>query len=527
MPELIQVGGATPHPTRESVTRKRPIKVLFVFYDALRPGLASYEGTYYSGIASISAYLKRDGFETALLHLLQPIGREKFQDQIRQHDPDLVAFTSTTIVFPRVLELSRWCKQTLDVPTIIGGIHPTLVPEECIQHPSFDVVCVNEGERPMLELCTSLRDEGKIANDIPGLWVRDGEQIIRNPQRALQDLNELPFPDNSLFDYENLETGLRKMGVVMASKGCAFRCTYCCNRTLVEELGVTTKEYVRFKDVDYAIAELKHEVESYPWIERLRFDDDVLPMRKAWFARFAEAYKSEIGLPYECNIHPNLATPKIVSLMKYSGCDTVAIGLESGNHEIRNKVLGRAIPQSRLIQAFGLCKEAGIYTYSYNLVGVPHESKRAMLDTVKLNAEMQTDQSQCTFFYPFHKTPLRKMCEEEGLLTDREVHNAGADTALKYSRSDLYFIRFVRHYFRMLISVYGAFMHKMPKALGTGLMKLMDAILVNRVVAYVVLVPANLLIKIAYKSPFLFKIARRVKQALFERGWAKRTSTHV
>jgi hypothetical protein len=146
-----------------------------------------------------------------------------------------------------------------------------------------------------------------------------------------------------------------------------------------------------------------------------------------------------------------------------------------------------------------------------------------MLDTVKLNAEMETDQSQCSFFYPFHKTPLRKLCEEEGLLTDREVDNAGEDTALNYAGSELHFIRFVRHYFRVLIAVYGA-LGRLPGRLGTGLTQALDATLVSRPVGMLILPQANWLMRVAYKNPFLFKIARRVKRAIFERGWRERTS---
>jgi len=73
---------------------------------------------------------------------------------------------------------------------------------------------------------------------LKGIWVKTNGKIIRNELDAPPDIDELPFPDRSIFDKEtivghefsgNSETGtLNKIGI-MCSRGCPFNCTYCIN----------------------------------------------------------------------------------------------------------------------------------------------------------------------------------------------------------------------------------------------------------------------------------------------------------
>jgi len=63
-------------------------------------------------------------------------------------------------------------------------------------------------------------------------------------------------------------------------------------------------------------------------------------------------------------------------------------------------VLNRNLSREKIVRAFQLCAEAGIKTVAYNMVGVPFEDNRAVLDTIKLNAEAKADHSLCPVYYP-------------------------------------------------------------------------------------------------------------------------------
>ena len=66
--------------------------------------------------------------------------------KIEKSNPDVVAFSVYTGTFTWAVDIAREVKRTLDVKTVFGGIHATLVPEIVIQEQSIDFLVVGEGE---------------------------------------------------------------------------------------------------------------------------------------------------------------------------------------------------------------------------------------------------------------------------------------------------------------------------------------------------------------------------------------------
>ena len=70
-------------------------------------------------------------------------------------------------------------KEEINVPIIVGGIHPTSVPDRVMKNKNFDMLCIGEGEFAMLELANSLQ-RGEMDYSIKNIWFRRGEEIIKN-----------------------------------------------------------------------------------------------------------------------------------------------------------------------------------------------------------------------------------------------------------------------------------------------------------------------------------------------------------
>ncbi|GAH48371.1 unnamed protein product, partial [marine sediment metagenome] len=95
--------------------------------------------------------------------------------------------------FDRAVQVTQCVQKTAGIPVVWGGIHPTVRPEECLQY--ADVVCIGEGESSIVELAARI-DNGEGRRNIPGIWAKDSQGIIKNPLPPLiQDLDALPFPD--------------------------------------------------------------------------------------------------------------------------------------------------------------------------------------------------------------------------------------------------------------------------------------------------------------------------------------------
>jgi len=116
--------------------------------------------------------------------------------------PDLVGFHVQTVQYQKMWALAAELKKYYRVPIVFGGIHPHSAPEQVLlaDDPAVDIICLGEGEYPLLELCNSI-EAGKVDYAIRNLWFRlQGGEITRNEMRPLiEDLDALPTIDKELF----------------------------------------------------------------------------------------------------------------------------------------------------------------------------------------------------------------------------------------------------------------------------------------------------------------------------------------
>ncbi len=454
------------------------MKVTFVYPDLIshRP----WPGYLNIGIGSLSASLKQAGHQTSLVHITRPIHPSDFIDSIKNEDPDLIGFSFTSNMFPIVKKLASSLREAgIDIPAICGGIHPTIAPEESIQIEGMDMICRGEGENPLVELCNKMENREEIIN-ISNLWIKSGGAIIKNPLRPLlEDLDKLPFPDRGIFTYEKLYNEREGRGTFMAGRGCPYSCTYCSNHLLRKIYG-GKGNLVRFRSVDNVIAEIRQVVKRYPFIKALIFEDDILFHNRKWSEEFAEKYRREINLPFTCHARAEITDEATVNLLKKAGCAHVKFGLESGNEEIRHKVLNRHMTNEQIKKAFAICRKAGLTIEAYNMVGIPYESPRSILNTIKMNAAIGVDKMHVSICQPFPGTRLAELCEEQHFLEPKDMSADSLSPNYFYSSSILNLdtisrsqVLMFRDYFKILVRYY-QLSARLPGIASRLLMKLSD-----------------------------------------------------
>jgi radical SAM superfamily enzyme YgiQ (UPF0313 family) len=452
------------------------LKITFVYPD-LEPQVLDWPGQFCHGITILSAVLKQRGHRTSLIHITQPVNKAEFIERIKKDAPGLIGFSSTSHMFALVRTLASWLADVgVDVPTIYGGIHPTIAPEEAIETEGIDMICRGEGEGPLIELCQRLENREDIG-DIENLWVKKNGAIIKNPLRpVIEDLDTLPFVDRTIFSYKDIIREWRGVGNFMVSRGCPFECTYCCNHLLRRIYGRIGKA-IRFRSVDNVIAEIKQVVEEYPSINGLVFDDDILFLKRNWSEEFAEKYSREIHLPFKCNARADITDQAVIDLLKKAGCLQVQFGIESGNEEIRQNVLKRRMTNEQIEKAFAMARKAGMKTHSYNMVGLPGDTPETILEAIKLNALIKTDNLYFTIYQPYQGTKLAEICREQHLVTSEDL---GPDffspSILKMETVSSSQIKMFRNYFRILTRYY-QLLRKLPPAISNTATKFSDKIL--------------------------------------------------
>jgi len=453
------------------------VKILFIYTDRF-DFIPDYPGNYYTGIGSLAAAVKREGHRAGLIHLLRPWkDKETFLRRVDAEAPDLIAFSSTTLQFSLIEEMARWLRQDRpDIPTLCGGVHPTICPEESLAADGIRMVCRGEGEGALVELCRRLK-AGEDPSSVRNLWVKTDTGAVRNDLRPLEDLDALPFPDREIFpNYRNLWWERSGTAVMMASRGCPFNCNYCCNKVL-RDVHPDHGKVVRFRSPELVIQEIAEIRRRFAWVNSLNFDDDILVLRKGWSTEFLERYRSDAGLPFSCNVRPGSLDPSIVGLLRTASCREVRIGIESGSERIRNQVLNRNIGRRQILDTVSLFRKNGIHVRSFNMVGIPSETPRDVLETIKFNAELGIPDPQYTIFYPFPGTELHELCRKQGFLsTNRSLVDYYYDTVLSLPTLSHGQILMFHHYFDRLLRIYAG-LNRLPKPLSRLFVSGLDAVL--------------------------------------------------
>ncbi len=365
---------------------------------------------YQQGIGSISAVLKQAGHRTQLL-ILSHFDAGALRAAIRRYRPGLVALSVTSGFWEMGRDIACWIKRNDGPPVLLGGVHPTMCPEESIAAEGVFAICRGEGEYPTLELCEALEGGGDPTR-IKNLWVKRNGTICRNELRPLiRDLDALPYPDREIFGFEEMLEEFPE-AEFMGSRGCPYLCAYCVNHGLMK-LYRGKGAFVRHRSVDNLLGEIAAVTETYPKILHLGFHDDTFTLNLRWLREFAEKYPARFRrLPFWCNSTARLVNEETVKLLKAAGCYEVRIGIESGNDYLRAGVLRKKVTRDDVLRAFRLLREAGIRTYAFNMIGLPYETPQTINDTIRLNQAAAPDETFCSIFQPYPGTALYDLCRE-------------------------------------------------------------------------------------------------------------------
>jgi len=424
------------------------INVLLIYPDFIEKHKhkRNIPGNYNEGLASISSVLKEAGHDVCLYHQTYMPDKPEFVSKVKEFKPDIIGIAIRTSALGFATQMALWLDEELpDIFVMAGMYHASLAPQEVISLPGIDAVCIGEGEYPCVDFVNYFAENGRLDLEAESFWVKDLDGTVhKNPVRAyIEDLDTLPFPDLDLFDYPNLYSNkIQRTAEVIVGRGCIYSCTYCANAEL-RKLYPKRLRYARFRSPENAIQLLERVLEKDPKIECFSFNDAILNVFEEWFYEFAELYKERIGKKYVCNLRVELINEKMVKVLAESGCYLVTIGLENGNEELRTKYLKRTMKNDHIISVSHMLKNAGIIVNTYNIIGLPYETPALSLETIKLNAQMHTDNIIISYFYPYPQTEILEIAKEAGFI---DVTISPDDPVRlrmpQYKRSDLIYFRY-------------------------------------------------------------------------------------
>jgi anaerobic magnesium-protoporphyrin IX monomethyl ester cyclase len=325
--------------------------------------------------------------------------------RVAELEPCVLGLSLTTRQWLRARDLVRAIREHIDVPVVAGGLHPTFSPEEVLDSPGFDHVCLGEGEEAMLELVEAVA-AGTPADDIANLWTRGAERPSLRP--PYEPIDELPFMARDLLD-EPLGT------VHMATqRGCPFPCTYCAAR-IYSELYEGFTNYGRRRSHGNVLAELV-QLREAGRLGYVIFLDDTFTIQHRWVKDFCRVYGAEVGAPFSLHARVETVSAELLQLMAAAGCKQITYGVESGSERVRREVMRRPVSNERIKQVFEWTREAGILLTCNFMMGLPGETRDELQETLDLAEELGVFDFGYFVFYPYPGTHLFRVCRDEGYL---------------------------------------------------------------------------------------------------------------
>jgi radical SAM superfamily enzyme YgiQ (UPF0313 family) len=406
------------------------------------------------GLRTISSYLQAQGYATQLIFLPDPLGDQLFLEEQRYNDQvlekvvdlcrgsDLIGLTVMTNFFAGAVQITEKLKLRLNTPIVWGGIHPTVRAEESLQY--ADLVCIGEGEETILELAKRI-SAGQNYTNIPGLWLREGSGIRKNPVRPLvSDLDKYPFPDffapsqyilnQSLIEPLKVELLIKHLQLnpvsqtvkktnymTLSGRGCPHNCSYCCNSNL--RALYPRGRYLRWRSREHLIRELIQVKQRMPFVDYICFSDD------SFFARniedlksFSRVYKEEIGLPFFCLASPLTITEEKMDCLVEAGLHCLQMGIESGSEKMNRVYQRQKMTPERIEKALRIINryKDRIMPPQYDFIlDAPYETEEDLVETLQLIARMPKPYRLQLFslvLYP--GTSLYEKAKRDGLIKD-------------------------------------------------------------------------------------------------------------
>jgi anaerobic magnesium-protoporphyrin IX monomethyl ester cyclase len=410
----------------------RKLKVTFV-------GL----GTEQLGVSQLSAIAKLHGhqvglaFSASLFHdrfnLEFPSISPFFDDTaetiaaIRDQRPDVLAFSALTSTYQWMLEVAAKAKEMdPNVRTVFGGVHPSAVPERVLARPQVDFVVIGEGDDAFPRILSMVAD-GKYGDPIFNTRYKmpDGRVVSGMQKGFLQHLDSLPFYDKPLWE-DHVRIG--DLYLTMASRGCPYRCTFCFNNFFAKLPEEKSGKYVRLRSVEHMIAELKIAKRRYrPHI--IDFQDDVFTTSKKWLKPFTEAYRKEIGTPYNILTHPRYFDEEVATWLKESGCQWVQMGVQSLDEDFKKDNLMRYEKSDHVSSALHLMHTHGLHAKVDHMFGLPNEPVEAQELARELYSTHHPKRIQTFWTCYLPGTAMMKEAEDNGSLSKEQAEkiNEGED----------------------------------------------------------------------------------------------------
>jgi len=407
-------------------------------YGKLSSSLSGIEPPLWAGL--IAAFIREHGYSIRIIDAeAENWSPEDTAEKVAEYNPLLAGIivlgsnpsASSTPKMTAAGELLRDIKKKAPrIKTIIGGLHPSALPEQTLREEEADFLCQGEGFHTILHLLEVLKS-GKEARDsqIPGLWYTQNGKVIASPPAPLVNPDELPMAAWDLLHMDKYRAHnwhcfdhihqRQPYAFIYTSLGCPYNCSYCNIHALYND-----KPGIRFRSPEKVVAEIDQLVRNYK-IKNIKFMDELFAIREDRVNRLCDLI---IQGGYDLNIwayaRVDTVNEPMLKKMKQAGINWLCYGFESASRKVRSGV-AKKTEEEITKKAIEMTQAAGIYILGNFIFGLPDDDLGTMQETLDMAKEYNFEYVNLYMAMAYPGSQLYQEAIKQGLRLPETWHGYG------------------------------------------------------------------------------------------------------
>lgn len=334
-----------------------------------------------SGLMYLAAALEQQGHAVEIIDLT---GGVDWQKKVLDLEADIFGITCVTPNFKIVQNIAQALPH--DRPVILGGAHPTFLPEDTLNNIRCNAIVKGESEIIIRQIMCDL-DAGNLKKIYEG---------------GLVPVEAIPKPSRHLVNLHRYHPAGEATTPVYSSRGCPFDCFFCSK--------VTGRTYRAFP-----IARVMEEIRDVVGLgfKHVVFGDDDIAIHGARLKELLLALKP-FKINFRLNQDASTVDKDVILAALDSGCTEISYGIESGSPKML-KLMNKKASVEDNKRAIEITRQLGIKAKAYFLVNFPGETEQTVEETLRFAEEARPDKWLLSAFAPLPGSPTFARHEKFGI----------------------------------------------------------------------------------------------------------------
>ncbi len=318
---------------------------------------------------------------------------------VQGHEWDVVLFWSTYLSAVEDVAAARLVERLRPgTRFVFMGAGATWRPEE-FRINAHSYCLLGEPEHTLRDLDAAWRGERAVEGTDGLAWFDGSGAMQRGGFRQLLDVTTLPMPDRGLLraTYRANRFDVAPITTMAVSRGCGFRCTFCCTNAVDQAIELEFKRGqpvyedrppLRKRTAEQIIAEF-HDIAAHG-IRGVEIADNIFTWGKSRTIAICDGI-APLDLHWVCLARANmLHDAEQIQAMARAGCKLVYMGSESFDDGLLDDVV-KEIKVRDVEKAVRTCRENGVEPEVSVLIGAsPNETWRTLFNSWRASRRLGT-----------------------------------------------------------------------------------------------------------------------------------------